>query len=233
MGEPSAEPLGYAFDHDAIETLVLSRRSWLLMETHRVFGEADNGPSILKTFRAEQTDRVRVLDELIKKYRDVEARWTKSNEKFIVPDTNFFLHHDVVFDKADWESIVHRRTGEKVRVVVPIAVVRELDRQKIVGRNIKVGKNPDETLSTRARHTIRALREMFQHPDRLGTLTPRVHVELLLDPLSHRPLPSVDNEIIERCLTARRLSGQDIALLTGDLGMRLMAMTEGLTVIEA
>ena len=51
----SAETLGFAFDHEAIETLVLTRRSWLLMEMHRVFGEADNGPAIHKTFGAERT----------------------------------------------------------------------------------------------------------------------------------------------------------------------------------
>src|SRR3954447_25778078 len=96
LASSSAETLGYAFDHDAIETLVLTRRSWLLMGTHRVFGEADNGPAIHKTFSAEKTDRLRVLDELIAKYREIDARWGKSSDKFVVPDTNFFLHYDVI-----------------------------------------------------------------------------------------------------------------------------------------
>lgn len=227
----SAERLGYAFDHEAIETLVLTRRSWLLMETQRVFGEADNGPAIHKTFAAERTDRLRLLDEMIGKYRSIQARWGRSSDKFVVPDTNFFLHHDVLFDEADWETFAHRRSGEKVRVIVPIAVVRELDRQKINGRNIKVGK-PEVDLRTRARHTVRALRDMFQHPDRAYRLSPVVEVELMQDPLSHRPLPSVDSEIIERCLAAKRISGKDIWLLTRDLGMKLTATTEGLTVVD-
>jgi PIN domain len=227
----SAETLGFAFDHDAIQTLVLTRRSWLLMETHRVFGEADNGPAIHKTFSAERTDRLRVLHEMITKYQSIEARWGKSSDQFVVPDTNFFLHHDVSFDEADWETIAHRRSGQKVRVIVPIAVVRELDRQKINGKIIKVGK-PEIDLRTRARQTVRALRDMFQQPDRSYGLSPAVEVELMQDPLSHRPLPSVDSEIIERCLAAKRISGKDIWLLTRDLGMKLTATTEGLTVID-
>jgi hypothetical protein len=227
----SAETLGFAFDYDAIETLVLSRRSWLLMETHRVFGEADNGPAIHKTFRAEKTDRLRVLDEIIVKYQSIEARWGKSSDKFVVPDTNFFLHHDVLFDEADWETFAHRRSGENVRVIVPIAVVRELDRQKINGKNIKVGKS-EVDLRTRARQTVRVLRDMFQQPDKSYGLSQSVEVELMQDPLSHRPLPSVDSEIIERCLAAKRVTGKDIWLLTRDLGMKLTATTEGLTVLD-
>ncbi|MCW2538492.1 MAG: hypothetical protein JWN95_217 [Frankiales bacterium] len=227
----SAETLGFAFDSDTIETLVLTRRSWLLMETHRIFGEADNGPSIHKTFRAEQTDRLRVFDDLITKYRSIEARWSKSPDKFVVPDTNFFLHHDVIFEHADWETIAGRRTGGKVRVIVPIAVVRELDRQKINGKNIKVGKDKQD-LKARARVTLRSMRDMFQNRDRSYGLSPVVEIELLLDPLSHRPLPSVDSEIIERCLAAKRISGKDVALLTRDLGMKLTATAEGLTVLD-
>ena len=227
----SAETLGFAFDHDAIETLVLTRRSWLLMETHRLFGEADNGAAIHKTFSAEQTDRVRVLDAMITKYRSIETEWSKSSDKLVVPDTNFFLHHDVQFDQADWEGFVHRVTGENVRVIVPIAVVRELDRLKITGKNIRVGK-AQEFLSTRARNTIRKLHEMFDHSGKLAEMSPVVKMELLLDPFPHLPLPSVDSEIIERCLAAKRVSGKDISLLTRDLGMKLTARAEGLSVLD-
>src|SRR3954447_8366612 len=101
--------LGFAFDHDAIETLVLTRRSWLLMEAHRIFGEADNEPAIHKTFWARRTDRVRVLDELIKRYCDAQAHRGKSSDRFVVPHTNFFLHHQVMVDDADWESIATRK----------------------------------------------------------------------------------------------------------------------------
>ena len=76
------------------------------------------------------------------------------------------------------------------------------------------------------------MQDMFRHPDRPYTLSPAVEVELLLDPLSHHPLPSVANEIVDRCLAVKRISGQNISLLTRDLGMKLTAMTEGLAVIE-
>jgi rRNA-processing protein FCF1 len=227
----SAETLGFAFDHEAIENLVLTRRSWLLMETHRLFGEAENGPAIHRTFRAEQTDRVRVLDELIAKYNSILKRWGASGDKFVVPDTNFFLHHDVLFDEADWEKIASPMIGQKVRVVVPIAVVRELDRQKVNGKNVKVGK-PEEDLRTRARRTLKALRDLFEQPHGSNSLDRSVEIELMQDPLSHRPLASVDHEIIERLLVAQRVSGKDFHLLTRDLSMKLTATVEGLAVLD-
>lgn len=109
----SAETLGFAFDHLALETLVLTRRSWHLLGTHRLFGPADNGPAIHRTFGAERTDRLRALDTLIEKYRAVEAHWGQSSDRFVVPDTNFFLHHEVAFDEADWESIGNPIAGQK------------------------------------------------------------------------------------------------------------------------
>jgi rRNA-processing protein FCF1 len=227
----SAESLGYSFDYAAIEYLITTRRHWWLMDRMPSGESRELGPAIHESFRAEQTDRKRVFDTLIEKYRAIQKSWGEATEKFVVPDTNFFLHHEVTFDQADWESIVHRFTGQSVRVIVPIAVVRELDRQKIVGKNIKVGKD-QLPLSTRARHTVCKLKDMFEQPANVHSLSPVVRVELLLDPLSHRPLPSGDAEIIERCLAAKRVSGKDLSLLTGDAGMMFTAKTEGLAVIN-
>jgi len=227
----SSETLGFAFDHEAIEELVLTRRSWLLMATHRLFGEADNGPVIHRTFRAEQTDRVRALDELITKYNAISKRWGESADKFVVPDTNFYLHHDVLFDEADWATIARPMDGQRVRIIVPIAVVRELDRQKVNGKNIKVGK-PAEELRTRARRTLRALRDLFDQPDRSSSLGRWVETELMQDPLAHRPVAPVDHEIVERLLVAKRVSGKDFHLLTRDLSMKLTATMEGLAVLD-
>lgn len=148
-----------------------------------------------------------------------------------MPDTNFFLHHGKRFDEADWPAIVRPGTYD-IRIVVPLAVVRELDSKKSIAKNIKAG-DTDEPVRTRARATIRELRTLFAKPNDVVTLRPTLTVELLLDRIAHRPMDDGDAEIIDRTLAAKRLTGQDIAIVTSDAGMEFTAKVEGLSVIHA
>lgn len=222
----SVQTLGYAFDHPALDRLILTRRHWWLMETT----VTSNGPAILDAFRAEQADRIRVFDGLIQQYSAIAQRWGGVLSKLVVPDTNFFLHHEKRFDQADWAELVHPGTYS-VRVLVPIAVVRELDRKKTAAKNITVG-DTSEPLRTRARTTVRELRSLLQNPDWVANVNRTVELELLLDPIGHRPLDDTDAEIIDRTLVAKRITGKDIAILTGDGGMEFNAKIDGLSVIS-
>jgi rRNA-processing protein FCF1 len=215
------------FDHSALDYLILTRRHWWLMET----SASENGPSVLDAFRAEQTDRQRVFDELTRQYDVITKRWD-STMRYVVPDTNFFLHHAKRFDEANWREIVHPGPTDHVRIVVPIVVVRELDRTKSAAKNIKVG-DTEESLRTRARRTIRELRSLFANPDHVTALNRTLTVELLLDGISHRPMEDGDSEIIDRTRAAKRLTGQHIAIVTGDAGMEFTAKVEGVSVIHA
>jgi len=115
---------------------------------------------------------------------------------------------------------------------VPIAVVRELDKKKVAAKNITVSDTNPEPQRTRARVTSRRLRDLIQNPDWTAKIVPGVEIELLLDPLDHRPIDDTDTEIIERALAAKRLAGKDISVLTGDGGMEFGAKIEGLSVIS-
>lgn len=221
----SAQMLGYSFDQTDIDTLIMTRRHWWLMETIH----AGNGPTIFDTFRAEQTDRLRVFDAVIQQFDALQRLATSIPTKVAVPDTNIYMHQETYFDEIDWPAALGTADA---RILVPIAVVRELDGLKHSAKNASVSETNKETLRTRARVSGRKLRELLADPKSVAKLPSGVTVELLLDPFEHRPTPDTDSEIIARTLAAKRLVAKDIAIVTDDGGMEFAAKIEGLTVIR-
>ena len=60
-----------------------------------------NGPAVHDMIRAERTDRVRVLTNLTNELDALDRRWSGVLSKIVLPDTNFYLHHNEYFDEAD------------------------------------------------------------------------------------------------------------------------------------
>lgn len=170
-----------------------------------------------------------MLSQIMDQYQAVQGRLHGMPSRLVVPDTNVYLHHDKRFDEANWQALI-QPGPHNICLLVPIAVVREIDRKKTAARNVTVG-DTGEMQRTRARTTIRELRTLITDPSRSATLAPGVEIELLLDPLEHHPLADTDAEIIERTLAAKRITGRDISIMTGDGGMTFSAQVEGLSVI--
>jgi hypothetical protein len=123
--------------------------------------------------------------------------------------------------------------------VVPLLVVDELDRHKRKDRQTKVHPEGKETVSSRARVTLRHLEDLFGDPSWVVTLhsdrfpaAPPVKAELLLDPLGHIRLPEPDAELIDRALALQDLSGRPVTLATSDTGMIFRAKAAGLTSVR-
>jgi hypothetical protein len=220
----SAQMLGYSFDQDALESLIMTRRHWWLMEAP----VGDSSSAVIDMFRAEQADRLRTLDAVILRL-DVIQRTAADMPPLAVLDTNVFMHHERYFDQVDWSSLMGE---DRLRILVPIAVVRELDRLKRSAKNVTVSDTNKEALRTRARLTVQRLRRMFPDPSAVATIAPGLECELLLDPFRHQPLPVPDAEIIDRTLVASRMLGKGITVVTDDGGMEFATKIEGLRVVS-
>ena len=86
---------------------------------------------------------------------------------FVVADTNFYMQHDILFDKVDFRALLSGteeyaaggrsiHSGRNIHLLVPMVVVDELDGQK----------RRDETdKRRRARQVLAVLDRLFKDPD--------------------------------------------------------------------
>jgi rRNA-processing protein FCF1 len=203
-------------ERERVERLIFTAHYWSLRASD---GMLNAGSARI---REELEDRAAALEELAIEAANLDRRWSVGGS-IAVPDTNVFLHNALEFHKIDWPTELDSR-GD-VRIVVPAAVLRELDKHKRGERR------------NRARITLRELEQrLAPNPERFVMLRERdVHqrattLEALLDPLDHRTLPDADSEIVERALYLKELSGRQVTVATSDTTMRFMALAQGLAV---
>lgn len=156
------------------------------------------------------------LGKMIWELRQVmdEDRVVDLTAKRAVVDTNVLIHHRPA-SEIDWRTVV---SAERVRVMVPIAVVRELDGLKVTAR-------PE--LARRARLRLREMQRALEGrgrgPVEIGD---GVTFEVLLERPRHQRQPQVDQELIVLCGYLGRRRGGAVVLVTGDLSMRLQAESQ-------
>lgn len=115
--------------------------------------------------------------------------------------------------------------------MIPMAVVRELDKSKRAQPGKKVSDTNPETVRTRARVTSKRIRERFEYIHDVKDLGHRCTVEMLLDPRGHKHQDDADSEIIDRAVVLRESTGKQVYILTGDGTMQFMAGVAELKVI--
>lgn len=137
-----------------------------------------------------------------------------------VPDTNALLNY-TRFDQLPW----HQRVGKPtVRLIVPLAVIDELDNKKYARR---------EEFQQRARDLLILIdRYESAAPDAHAQLSEGVTFEVLPDELGHLRAASTDLEILERCEFLAQVTGSSVTLVTGDSGVRINARARGIEVIK-
>jgi predicted ribonuclease YlaK len=120
---------------------------------------------------------------------------------YVVPDTNVLLEYPGQLPGVDWfqhlAKYVHPQ--DEVRVVVPLAVVDELDNLKRVPRSSKRAKTALKQLYSHFGASVHARPTLHEGTAERG----RVFVELLMEPPSHVRLPRTDDELVR---VAERLS---------------------------
>lgn len=221
----AADQLRYVFDLEQVESLVMTRRHDFLIDRATAYNELLINTSV----SAEQADRGRVFKELIDSFEKLQAAVETMPGLLLVPDTNVYLHHERYFDDIGWTGLA--QTSAELRVMVPMAVVRELDKNKRAQGNKRVSETNDELVRTRARVSSRRLRNLFESPFGTPSLSDNVTVELILDPPGHRRIEDPDSEIIDRALAARTVSGRQVSIVTGDGNMQFAARVAGLDVV--
>lgn len=143
------------------------------------------------------------LDRLIGTFGSIEAA-------IAVPDTNALLHYRL-FDEIAWPEILGRRP---VKLVVPIAVVDELDRKKA---------HRNAALAQRARAVIKHLRDWNGRQVREDVELAIIDsVELGVGRRSVASL-DVDLEILDACEALGAYAPGPVRLVSGDYGMELRA----------
>ena len=215
-----------------IQRLVLTPRYWALLGSPRI-----GTPQYYAVLEREIDKRISDFDAA---YTELDAHIRRWNDRatYVVPDTSFFCHGEALFDKADYHGILDVSWTQSIRVLIPIAVVDELDNLKQAGtvrhRALVSLAILDRVItgSPQDPHLLRPpeLRQVSgDHQAPTGDLT----VEVLFDPPGHARLPIMDDEIIARAQAVEPLAGRHVTLLTCDTGQSFRARSVDLKVVKA
>lgn len=160
------------------------------------------------------------------------ARWSREGV-LTVFDTSVYLTADKL-EELDLATPLEVR-HQPIRLLVPIAVIDELDRLK---------QSHDKHLRWRASYTLAVLDERLAGHDLTGRIRQedfsalatggiprgRIDGEIVLDPVGHVRLPITDDEIVDRASTIQGIAGVAVHLVTYDTGMTMRARAAGLKV---
>lgn len=136
----------------------------------------------------------------------------------VVPDTNVFLHYRF-FNEIDWP---HLAEAEEVRLVVPLLVIGELDKQKVANRVKSRRRRAGKVLSV-----MRELRKNLP-PQSPAQVRRGVGLQVLMEPVRHVRHPNDDEEILDRTSDLASLVEGRLLIATGDHSMELRAVHRGL-----
>jgi hypothetical protein len=140
----------------------------------------------------------------------------------VVPDTSAFIEGEYFTDQ-NWQVLIGVGAAERVRLVVPILVVEELDELK---------RGRDRTRD-RARSVLRRMWELNGDARKAVALpgSRPVTLEVLNDGSWHVRRPVNDNEIISRAVFVSEVTGQDVILAAGDYSMLYQASSSGIRTV--
>jgi predicted ribonuclease YlaK len=145
---------------------------------------------------------------------------------FVAFDTTVYINSGKL-EELDIAGLLGLTPGGPIRLLVPMAVVDELD-------NLK--QSSKAHARWRAGYTTAVLyRVLRDDPAKPAPLHPgdlALTIELLPDPPGHVRLPITDDEIIDRVASAQALAGRQVTLVTYDTGQALRAHLAGLDALR-
>ena len=163
------------------------------------------------------------------------ARWS-DNAAYLVPDTGFFLNHEEKFHEADYRALIDTSRIAAIHVLIPMAVVDELDGSK----RAKGEERHRAILTLAILESIMAGNPMgiceLRRPDMVPITTEQhtysgpVTIEILFDPPGHVRAGITDDEIVSRAASIMPLAARRVTILTYDSNMAMRARNAGLDV---
>jgi len=205
-----------------IDRLVWTGRHQLLASKVGMLYPVLENSGLSHALAAELEDRTIVFDAAHQALDRRIKLWSVPG-RFVAFDTSVYIHGDKL-DETDIGVLLGLDAHDgPIRLLVPMAVVDELD-------SLKQGSKGHTRW--RAGYTTAVLhRVLHADPGKaayLRTGDVAVTVELLPDPSGHARLPIADDEIIDRLVNAQALAGRKITLVTYDTGQALRAGLAGL-----
>lgn len=213
-------------NHD-LERLVMTRRYWLLQSL------PNDHNTLRSVIDLELHEREITIGAAIASMQAQIAHWQLAGV-FVVADTSVYIRDSEKLEFLPFSSRLDLR-HEPIHVLVPIVVIDELD-------NLK--RASDKHVRWRAGYTLSVIDRvlgsggsgLLQQATSVADTTapPRgsVSIEVVLDPPDHVRLAINDDEIIDRALAIRALSGRDVRLLTYDTGMATRSRFHALPVTK-
>lgn len=133
-------------------------------------------------------------------------------ESLVLLDTNVYLHGQP-FENVRWN---HYTKSKNVRLLMPLIIVDELDKQK-------------ERYQS-ARSVLRALDALFGGSTSLAALPVRdgVTLQVVDEPAGHIRLGRADDEIVRQAAYFSAVAESKVTILTRDRGMRIRALASGI-----
>ena len=175
------------------------------------------GPELISD---EVRVQCRALERLAERLETRSKRLSAMPGTRAVLDTHVLLHFLPV-EQIDWSSFI---PGEKVRLVLPLRVIEELDEKKY-------GRRDD--LAGSARGVLTALRRQLASSNGAPVAVAGregVTIEVPIEDEPRRRLLDADQEILDECVDFKSF-GQAVVLVTDDCGLDLRAHALGLEVI--
>jgi rRNA-processing protein FCF1 len=167
---------------------------------------------------SETTRQVANLEWLRDDLAQRRERALSASGHLTLLDTNVLMHYQPPAN-INWPELVAKR---EVRLVIPLAVIDELDAMKFSDSARKRGK---------ARELLPQLRCYIGHGGTPQQVRDHTTIEVLIEPGPRGRAIDVDSEILETAHELRRLSGQPVTIVTADTGMSLRAEGQGLPIV--
>lgn len=216
--------LGNAFDRTSILDALHTRRYWYIAENSESRLSAVNWA----VNREIETTQALFMAEQAQ-LRELEA-FLALEGLFVILDTNVLMHC-VPVDQINWRTETqHLAPPEQPvpRLIVPLAVVRELDRKKFEG---------SDTNRRRAQKAIKSLYDLRQGcgPDQPAIVRAAggsaATLEIPRDDIGRIPLAVTDDELIAFGRFIATAGNRTVAIVTRDLNVQIKAARAGLAVI--
>jgi PIN domain len=143
----------------------------------------------------------------------------------VLADSSLFIHHEQKLENWEFTADLHDTSSHDVCLVVPIAVVDELDRLK---------EHTVPHTRWRAAYSLALISKVVGEGATVGSMRPpslshgEVLIRILFDPEGHIRLPLADDEIVDRCVALEGVTKRKVTFLTCDTGQEFRAKAAGL-----
>ena len=216
--ENTHRSLGNFLAPETTDDLVHTSNYWALRAA------TDATPRVIPTIIDELQRQQRTLTKWADDLEAERKRWDEP-AALVVPDTNIFLRKERPFEAIDWHAAI--KTTIDIRLVLPIAVIHELDRLKRQGNN---------TTQQAGRQTLRWMSANLpmHSTKRSAPFTPthpHTTIEVVVDDGPSRP-QDADGVIVRFARRLKSVANVPSFLATYDLGMRLRASAQGVRTVQ-